>query len=41
MKNVPEYTVVAGNPARILKAVPRNTTTAEERQHILDIAQAT
>jgi len=37
---VPEYSVVAGNPARVIKQVPRNTTTEEERKKILDIAMA-
>ncbi|GAB7348688.1 hypothetical protein MBLNU459_g7434t1 [Dothideomycetes sp. NU459] len=39
-KSVRPYTVVAGNPAKFIKDVPRNTTTAEERAHIRDIANA-
>ncbi|KAJ9631031.1 hypothetical protein H2203_001559 [Taxawa tesnikishii (nom. ined.)] len=39
-KDVPPYSVVAGNPARFIKEAQRNTTTVEERKHILDIAEA-
>lgn len=39
-QDVPPYTVVAGNPARFIKPAARNTTTAEERRHMLDIASA-
>jgi acetyltransferase-like isoleucine patch superfamily enzyme len=34
------YTVVAGNPAKVIKQAPRNTTTAEERAEIRKIADA-
>lgn len=40
-KDVPEHTVVAGNPAKMLRQVPRNTLPAEEKQRILDIANQT
>jgi len=39
-KDVPEYSVVAGNPARMIKQAPLNTLTAEERQELIDIAKA-
>ncbi|KAG8624457.1 hypothetical protein KVT40_007524 [Elsinoe batatas] len=37
-KDVAEYTVVAGNPARFIKPAPRDTVSEEERQKIYDIA---
>lgn len=37
-KDVPEYSVVAGNPARVIKAAPRNSISEEERQRVYDIA---
>ena len=39
-KDVPDYTVVAGNPARKIKDVPRNTISEEERLRVLDIAMS-
>jgi acetyltransferase-like isoleucine patch superfamily enzyme len=40
LQNVAPYTVVAGNPAKVIKQVPRNTTTEEERADIRRIADA-
>ncbi|PSK53190.1 hypothetical protein B9Z65_3390 [Elsinoe australis] len=37
-KDVAEYSVVVGNPARFLRPAPRKTVSAEERQKIYDIA---
>ncbi|KAF4553458.1 Acetyltransferase-like protein 4 [Elsinoe fawcettii] len=37
-KNVAEYSVVAGNPAKFIRPAPRNSITEEERQKIYDIA---
>ncbi|KAL1305949.1 hypothetical protein AAFC00_004089 [Neodothiora populina] len=37
-KDVPEYSIVAGNPARKIKDAPRDSTTPEERERILRIA---
>lgn len=39
-KDVAPYTVVAGNPAKFIKHATRNSTTAEERGHLLSIARA-
>jgi len=39
-KDVPEYTVVAGTPAKKIKDVPRNTISEEERLKVLDIAMS-
>jgi acetyltransferase-like isoleucine patch superfamily enzyme len=39
-QDVAPYTVVAGNPAKVIKQAPRNTTTAEERAEIRKIADA-
>lgn len=39
-KDVAPYTVVAGNPAKFIKNVARNSLTDEERQHIYNIAQS-
>ncbi|PNS17420.1 hypothetical protein CAC42_7103 [Sphaceloma murrayae] len=39
-KDVAEYSVVVGNPAKFLKPAPRNTISEEERQKIYDIAMA-
>ncbi|KAG9817730.1 acetyltransferase, CysE/LacA/LpxA/NodL family, partial [Aureobasidium melanogenum] len=40
IKDVAPYTVVAGNPAKVIKHAPRDTTTAEERAEIRRIADA-
>lgn len=39
-KDVLEFTVVAGNPAKKIKDVPRNTIGEEERLKVLDIAMS-
>ena len=39
-QDVAPYTVVVGNPAKVIKQAPRNTTTAEERAEIRKIAGA-
>lgn len=40
LQDVAPYTVVAGNPAKKIKDAPRDTTTAEEREHLRSIADA-
>jgi acetyltransferase-like isoleucine patch superfamily enzyme len=40
-QDVAPYTVVAGNPAKVIKQAPRNTTTVEGRAEIRKIADAT
>lgn len=40
IKDVAPFTVVAGNPAKVIKQAPRNTTTAEKRAEIRRIADA-